>query len=162
MILKGLILLTLLGPSSPGIAAEGIERQAFTDLVRAVCDHEKMAAAFVPSDWHGRSVLHVEFPRGIIGVGPEETIEIDTRHGLVVLAYKKYIFFFQIARWLEFKDIVEAEQRVHAYFRTYSHIDATVPIPIIKGSVEWKLKKGTMDVRFLNKIPSDKAFKQKR
>ena len=160
--LKCLISFTLIALPPANIVAQGIDREAFAELVFAVCDHERMGEAFVSLKERDRPVLYVEFPQGIRGVGPDETIELGTRHGLVIMAYEKYIFFFQIKHWLEFKDVVMSEKGVHAYFRTYNHVDATVPIPIIKGSAERKPGKGGTRVRFLKKIPSDKQFKRKR
>lgn len=126
----------------------------------AVCDHDKMAAAFVPSDRHVGPALYVEFPAGIQGVHSEEMIERATKQGLVVMAHKKYIFFFQIRQWLVFQNIERSEKRVRVYFRTYSLPDAPVPIPIIKGSVKWRAGHGTMEVCLHKRIPSDREFKR--
>ena len=154
------ILLFLLAAPASVADAQGVDRTAFIELVLAISDQKEMASVFVPSEKNGWPVLYVEFPTGIQGVHSEETIERETEHGLVIMAHKKYIFFFQIRQWLVLQEIEHSENLVQAYFRTYSLADAPVPIPIIKGSVKLRPENGVKEVRFLKQIPSDKEFKR--
>ncbi len=86
--------------------------------------------------------------------------QVEGRHGRIVFAHKKYIFFLKVKHWLEVQNMEVSMDRAYGYFRTYSHVDAGIPIPILKGSVALEGSGASVGptVRILKKIPSDAAF----
>lgn len=147
---------------SAALSQEPIDRERFVRMAAAVCDHDALASAFTLSAQHDGPVLYVQFPAGISGVHPEEMFDVEGRHGRIVFAHKKYIFFLMVKHWLVFQDIEVSMDRALGYFRSYNHVDAEMPTPIVKGSVSMVSPDATWEptIRLLKKIPSDKAFKR--